>query len=80
MKSKKTKPLSKIMRYIGKYKLLIPVSMLFALITVTLTLYVPKLIGDAIDLIPFVTGVGETVKGLRFIDKAGNTLEIAKEI
>ena len=51
MKNKKTKSLSKLMRYIGKYKLLIPVSMLFALITVALTLYVPKLIGDAIDLI-----------------------------
>ncbi len=51
MKNKKTKNLPKLMRYIGKYKLLIPVSMLFALITVALTLYVPKLIGDAIDLI-----------------------------
>ena len=51
MKSKKNKTLPKLMRYIGKYKLLIPVSMLFALITVALTLYVPKLIGDAIDLI-----------------------------
>jgi len=36
------------------------------------------LAGDAIDLVPFVTGVGETVKGLRFVDKAGNVLEIAK--
>ena len=36
------------------------------------------LVGDAIDLIPIVTGVGETVRGLRFIDKTGNTLEIAK--
>ena len=36
------------------------------------------LVGDAVDLIPFVTGVGEMVKGLRFVDKAGNTLEIAK--
>lgn len=51
MKIKKNKTLPKLMRYIGKYKLLIPVSMLFALITVALTLYVPKLIGDAIDLI-----------------------------
>lgn len=51
MKSKKNKTLPKLFGYIGKYKLLIPVSMLFALITVALTLYVPKLIGDAIDLI-----------------------------
>ena len=51
MKNKNTKTLPKLMRYIGKYKLLIPISMLFAIITVALTLYVPKLIGDAIDLI-----------------------------
>ena len=38
------------------------------------------LAGDAIDLIPVVTGVGETVRGLRFVDKAGNTLEIAKAV
>ena len=38
------------------------------------------LAGDAIDLIPFVTGVGETVRGLRFVDKLGNTLEIAKAV
>ena len=43
--------LRKILRYIGRYKLLLPVSMLLALITVALTLYVPKLIGDAINLI-----------------------------
>jgi len=38
------------------------------------------LVGDAIDLVPFVTGVGETVRGIRFIDKAGNTLELAKAV
>ncbi len=43
--------LKKLLRYIGRYKLLLPFTMLFALITVALTLYVPKLIGDAIDLI-----------------------------
>ena len=43
--------LGKVLKYIGKYKLLLPVSMLLALVTVALTLYVPKLIGDAIDLI-----------------------------
>ena len=46
-----SKTLNKVLRYIGKYKFLLPVSMLFALITVALTLYVPMLIGDAIDLI-----------------------------
>ena len=35
------------------------------------------LAGDVIDLIPFVTGVGETIKGLRLVDKAGNMVEIA---
>ncbi len=42
--------LKKVLKYIGRYKLLLPVSLLFALITVALTLYVPILIGDAIDL------------------------------
>ena len=54
--TKKSKTLSKVLKYIGKYKLLLPLSMLFALITVLSTLYVPKLIGDAIDLI---VGEGE---------------------
>ena len=36
------------------------------------------LAGDVVDIIPFVTGVGETIRGIRFIDKAGNTLEIAR--
>ena len=43
--------LGKVLRYIGRYKLLLPVSLFFALISVALTLYVPKLIGEAIDLI-----------------------------
>ena len=49
--TKNSSTMRKVLRYIGKYKLLLPVSMLFALITVALTLYIPKLIGDAIDLI-----------------------------
>ena len=43
--------MKKVLAYIGRYKLLLPVAMLLALITVALTLYVPILIGDAIDLI-----------------------------
>ena len=43
--------LKKVLQYIGKYRLLLPVSMLLALVTVALTLYVPRLIGNAIDLI-----------------------------
>ena len=49
--NKKPSTLAKVLRYIGKYKLLLPVTLLFAAITVALTLYVPILIGDAIDLI-----------------------------
>ena len=43
--------MKKVLGYIGRYKLLLPVSMLLALVTVALTLYVPILIGEAIDLI-----------------------------
>ena len=52
-KNKKT--LSRVFHYIGKYKYLFPVSVFMALISVALTLYVPMLIGDAIDL---MLGVG----------------------
>ncbi len=59
-KNNKRGTLAKVLRYIGRYKLLLPVSMLLALVTVALTLYVPKLIGDAIDLIVVdVTRVGK---------------------
>ncbi len=47
---KKSKTLSRVLSYIGKYKYLLPISILMALISVALTLYVPILIGDAIDL------------------------------
>lgn len=43
--------LKKVMEYIGKYKLLIILSIFLAALTVALTLYVPILIGNAIDLI-----------------------------
>ena len=56
MDNKKEKTLKKVLRYIGKYKFLLPLSLLFALITVALTLYLPKLIGDAINL---MVGKGE---------------------
>ena len=54
MKNRST--LKKVLKYIGKYKYLLPVSILFAIATVALTLYVPILIGDAIDQ---MTGKGE---------------------
>ncbi|MBR2930805.1 MAG: ABC transporter ATP-binding protein [Clostridia bacterium] len=43
--------LGKVLRYIGRYKLLLPVSILLALVTVALTLYIPMIIGDIIDII-----------------------------
>ena len=46
-----TVTLKKVLKYIGKYKLLLPISALLALISVALTLYVPILIGNAIDAI-----------------------------
>ena len=42
---------SKIMRYIGRYKYLLALSMFFAATSAVLTLLVPVFIGDAIDLI-----------------------------
>ena len=47
--------MKKVLGYIGRYKFLLPISILLALITVALTLYVPILIGDAID---FILGEG----------------------
>ncbi len=41
----------KILKYIGKFKALLLISVLLSVITVLLTLYVPIVIGDAIDLI-----------------------------
>ena len=45
------KTLIKILRYIRRYSPLIAISVLFAAATVALSLYLPILIGDAIDLI-----------------------------
>ena len=52
MKNSKKSPstLKKVLKYIGKYKYLLPVSIFLALITVALSLIVPILIGRAIDL------------------------------
>ena len=54
-----------VLAYIGNYKILLFVSLLMAMITVVLTLYLPILFGDAIDLI---VGRGQT--------KFGRMLEI----
>ncbi len=46
-----TATLKKALSYIGRYRLLLPVSILLALISVATTLYAPILFGNAIDLI-----------------------------
>ena len=58
MKKDKRSPstLKKVLKYIGKYKYLLPVSIFLALITVLLSLIVPILIGLAIDR---MVGVGQ---------------------
>ena len=50
-KSSKKGVFSKIMRYIGRYKYLLALSVLFAAASAVLILLVPVFIGDAIDLI-----------------------------
>lgn len=45
------KTLKRVLQYIDKYKYYLIISILFATITVALTLYAPILIGNAIDLI-----------------------------
>ncbi len=47
---KKKGTFGKILKYIGKYRFLMCLSIIFAAVTVLLTLYIPILIGDAIDL------------------------------
>lgn len=49
MKSNNKSTFRKVIEYIGKYKYYLIVSMIFAAISVALTLYVPILIGRAID-------------------------------
>ena len=43
--------LKKVLNYIRKYWLLVGLSLLLAAVTVVLTLYVPILTGDAVDLL-----------------------------
>lgn len=62
--------LSRALKYIGRYKFLLPISLIMALISTALTLYVPMLIGEAIDL---AVGKGEVdLEGiLRLLVTAG---------
>lgn len=56
--NKKKSAFSRVLSYIGKYKMLLPVSIFLALVSVILTLAVPMLIGAAIDRI---IGKGEVI-------------------
>ena len=56
-----TTTLKKALKYIGRYKILLPVSILLAVISVGLTLYVPVLIGEAIDVIIGVNNVDMSI-------------------
>ena len=38
------------------------------------------LAGDAIDLIPFVTGVGEVTRAAKTVDKVSDTVQVAKAV
>lgn len=55
-KIEKARPgtMKKVLGYIGKYRFLLPISILLALVSVAFTLYVPTLIGEAIDLIAYI--------------------------
>ena len=48
---KKRNTMRKLLRYLKKYWLLLALSLLFAALTVAMTLYLPILIGQAVDLI-----------------------------
>lgn len=54
--SNKKRTLSRVLKFIGRYKLLLAISTVLALASVVLTLYVPILIGKALDAI---VGTGE---------------------
>ena len=48
---KDSSTLKRVLKYIGRQKYLLPVSIFFALLSVAVTLFIPYLIGRAIDLI-----------------------------
>ena len=48
--------IKKVLNYIKKYKVLVALSLIFAAVTVALTLYVPILTGRAVD---FILGKGK---------------------
>jgi len=62
---KKKSTIGRVLSYIGRYKYLVPVSILLALVYTALSLYIPILIGEAIDL---AIGAGQVdIGGISFI-------------
>ena len=55
-KNDSRRTIAQVLGFLRPYRLLVALSMLFAFITVALTLYLPILIGDAVD---FIIGPGE---------------------
>ena len=49
--------IAQVLGFLRPYRLLVALSLLFAFITVALTLYLPILIGDAVD---FIIGPGRS--------------------
>ena len=74
MKNKNT--VSKLLKYIGKYKLLLPVSILFALITVVASLVIPILFGEIISGIEAI----EEIKASTTLTPDDISLGIKEEI
>ena len=62
--------LKKVLHFLNRYRLLLALSILFAALTVVLTLYVPILIGNAIDLIVDIYNV-DFAGVLRLLVKIG---------
>ena len=56
MKNTQKGALARVLKFIGRYKLLVLLSTVLALASVALTLWVPILIGDALD---YIVGAGE---------------------
>ena len=55
-KNDSRRTIAQVLGFLRPYRLLVALSLLFAFITVALTLYLPILIGDAVD---FIIGPGE---------------------
>lgn len=55
-KKNQTQTIKKVFHYLGKYQIFVVISILMAMASVALTLYVPKLTGNAID---YIIGPGQ---------------------